>query len=173
MLDKLKSYLLLGCGLLLISLIVVNLYGVRKVWNRLDEVANMRVEVAGEKVVAQLADKQKEAITKINQAGEDSTARLQEILSDAQNENTERSQPAPSTNVIQVVNVPSAPVVAKATPRPTPQAKVEAVPKGPSATTTRTIDELWNNYCTTFPTESSCDRQTATTRGVSPSTATR
>jgi len=173
MLNALKGYILGALGLLLVSLVGVNLYGSYKVWNRLDEVANMRVEVASEKVVTDLVNKQDEAIKNINKAGEDSTARLQEILKDAQDENTERSQPAAPAHVTQVAVAPPAPVVAKAPAPPATQAKAEALPKGPSATTTRTLDELWDNYCTTFPTESSCDRQTATTGSVRPSTATR
>lgn len=173
MLNALKGYILGALGLLLVTLVVVNLYGSYKVWNRLDEVANMRVEVAGEKVVAQLSNKQDEAIKKINQAGEDSTARLQEILKDAQDENTERSQPAAPAHVTQVAVAAPASVAVKVTAPPATQAKVEVVPKGPSVTTTRTIDELWDNYCTTFPAESSCDRQKTAAGSVRPSTATR
>lgn len=161
MLNAIKGYLgVLTIGALL-TLLSMNLYGTYKVHCTLKEVAALRLDTAVENVATKIVIRQDEALAKINKASFDSTAKLQDILEDAQKENTERGQqssPPLTPTIPRPIKAPAP--TPKQDPRPVEKPKAtQVVVAGHSATTTRVIDELWDNYCRQFPTERSCDRQ--------------
>jgi len=174
MLNTIKGYLgVLTIGALF-TLLSMSLYGTYKVHKTLQEVAALKVDMAVENVATKIVVKQDEALAKINRASFDSTAKLQDILKDAQKENTERGQqsspPIAPPLPLPVKDQAPAP---KQTPRPVEKPKAaQAVAVAHSATTTRVIDELWDNYCRQFPAERSCDRQTDSTGTVQASAPT-
>lgn len=173
MLRTLKGYLLLGVAGLFVVLLLALCIGLYRVHNKLEAVGNLQVDLSGEKAATVILQKQDVALAAINKAGETSTAKLQDILRDAHQESSERSQPAAPTEDAEGIHPPSvipptmAPKTAKVVP---PKANPTPIGIHPSATTTRTINELWDNYCATFPAEGSCNRQTDSTRGVSAGT---
>lgn len=161
MLNAIKGYLgVLTIGALL-TLLSMSLYGTYKVHCTLKEVAALKLDTAVENVATKIVVKQDEALARIDKASFDSTAKLQDILEDAQKENTERGQqssPPLASPLPQSIKT-QAPAP-RQTPRPVEKPKAtQVVVAGHSTTAARVIDELWDNYCRQFPAERSCDRQ--------------
>lgn len=176
MLKTLKGYLLLGVAGLFAVLLLALCIGLYRVHNKLEAVGNLQVDLSGEKAATVILQKQDVAVAAINKAGETSTAKLQDILRDAHQESSERSQSAAPTEDAEGTHPPTVvppPVATKTAAVLPPKAKAAPVSVRPSATTTRTINELWDNYCATFPAESSCNRQADSTRGVQASTTAK
>lgn len=180
MLSTIKGYLYLAVGILFLVVICAVVYGLHKTYNNYQIAKELRIDTAAEKVATDVVIKQDVAVAKIDKAGDDSTAKLQDILKDATVESSERSQPAAPTNTAKVDELVVVKPIAKTATKGvrTPSSVAPASPAtvavaGHSDTTTRTIDELWNNYCTLFPRESSCDRQKDSAGGVQTGTTAR
>lgn len=149
MLSTIKGYLLGGLVLVVVLSSVGNLIGLYKVHDKLTAAENLRVEAAQEKTFQEVNGALENAIKEIDERTDRSKETLEVILNDARKEGASQARPVPT-----IVRIESQPTAQAAT------TNVGSNKSGPSGTTLRTIDSLWDNYCTTFPNAGDCKGRT-------------
>lgn len=157
MIGALKGWLFGGLALVVVLSSLGNIIGLYKVHDKLAQAENLRVEAAQEKSFQEVNNALDNAIKVIDERTDTSKESLEEILDDARKESVAIPAPAPT-----IVRIES--------PAPPVEKSEGSDVSRPSGTTVRTVDILWINYCTTFPSEPGCGGQAPGKGTVRPST---
>lgn len=142
MLNEIKNNILLIVVVLFLLVASCSLVGIYKVYKKLQEAENFRIDAVKEQSFQEVNAALDSAVKRIDERTDKTVASLKEVLDDAR---ADSSKPIPTTTIVQL----KGPVAESAKPQ-TPQ------PSGPSATTVRAVDLVWDHYCTTFPDEPDC-----------------